>query len=105
MSSNRSTVVLSREGAGGVYHHYDDLDKTCTIEVAEDWGAVAEVAKQQREIQEHAAPRIKRDLYPLAEVPMMVYAQSVRENWGKKRWAQWLNDPDNREFRIVGGRA
>lgn len=36
-------------------------------------------------------------------VPVHVYEQSVREDWDDRRWAQWLNDPDNRAFRVWPG--
>jgi hypothetical protein len=38
-------------------------------------------------------------------VPLFVYEQSVREEWDEKRWAQWLNDPDNAAFRVWRGRV
>lgn len=33
-------------------------------------------------------------------VPIAVYEQSVREQWDEHRWNQWLEDPDNRAFRV-----
>jgi hypothetical protein len=36
-------------------------------------------------------------------VPLFVWEQSEREGWDEKRWAQWLNDPDNRAFRVWQG--
>lgn len=33
-------------------------------------------------------------------VPVAVYEQSIREEWDEKRWNQWLEDPDNRVFRV-----
>lgn len=55
--------------------------------------------------------KIMRELHPqkstnvlLARgIPMTVYEQSVLEEWDDKKWAQWLNDPDNAVFRIAGG--
>ena len=38
-------------------------------------------------------------------VPLFVYEQSEREMWDEKRWAQWLNDPDNAAFRVWPGRV
>jgi hypothetical protein len=38
-------------------------------------------------------------------VPLFVYEQSEREQWDQKRWAQWLNDPDNAAFRVWRGRV
>lgn len=36
-------------------------------------------------------------------VPAFVWEQSEREGWDEKRWAQWLNDPDNAAFRVWRG--
>lgn len=41
----------------------------------------------------------------VARVPMTVYEQSLHEEWDDARWAQWLNDPDNRAFRVWPGRV
>lgn len=41
----------------------------------------------------------------LAEVPMSVYNQAMREQWDWKRWRQWLNDPDNAPLRVTKGRV
>lgn len=38
-------------------------------------------------------------------VPYFVWEQSEREGWDERRWAQWLNDPDNRHFRVWHGRV
>ena len=56
---------------------------------------------------------IMRDLHPrrstnklLARgVPVSVYEKSVLEDWDSKKWAQWLNDPDNAAFRVWKGRV
>lgn len=41
----------------------------------------------------------------LARVPMTVYEQSLLENWDDADWTKWLNDPDNRHFRVWPGRV
>ena len=33
-------------------------------------------------------------------VPLVVYEQSVREQWDEARWTRWLEDPDNAMFRV-----
>lgn len=53
-------------------------------------------AQEQRTAKELAGCRIK------AIIPMGVYLQSRSENWGKKEWRRWLNDPANRLLRIDG---
>jgi len=39
----------------------------------------------------------------LARVPMTVYEKAVIEDWDEQDWQKWLNDPDNRAFRVWGG--
>lgn len=38
-------------------------------------------------------------------VPLTVAEQAIREQWDDKRWAQWLDDPDNAAFRVWQGRV
>jgi hypothetical protein len=38
-------------------------------------------------------------------VPVSVYEKSILENWDSKDWARWLDDPDNRAFRVWPGRV
>ena len=47
------------------------------------------------------------ELKHVAEVPMVIYQQAIREGWAndKKKWKKWLNDPDNKLFRIWQGRV
>lgn len=55
--------------------------------------------------------KIMRELHPQSSthklvargIPMTVYEQSLLENWDEKRWARWLNDPDNAAFRVWKG--
>ena len=43
----------------------------------------------------------------VARVPMTIVQQAVREGWHRdqKRWAAFLNDPENRMFRVWSGRV
>lgn len=41
----------------------------------------------------------------LARVPMTVWEQSEREGWDDADWRKWLNDPDNKPFRVWPGRV
>ena len=47
-----------------------------------------------------------KELMHVAEVPMVIYQQAIREGWAndKKKWKKWLNDPDNKLFRIWPGK-
>lgn len=41
----------------------------------------------------------------VARVPMTVYEQSLHEGWDENDWKKWLNDPDNKAFRIWPGQV
>lgn len=41
----------------------------------------------------------------LARVPLTVYEQSVREDWDEDQWKRWLNDFDNKPFRVWQGQV
>ena len=49
----------------------------------------------------------RKELKHVAEVPMVIYQQAIREGWAndRKKWKKWLNDPDNKLFRIWQGRV
>jgi hypothetical protein len=41
----------------------------------------------------------------LARVPLTVYEQSIHENWDDADWKRWLNEPDNKLFRVWKGKV
>ena len=41
----------------------------------------------------------------VARIPMIIWEQSIHENWDDEQWKRWLNDPDNAMFRIWPGRV
>lgn len=49
----------------------------------------------------------RKELKHVAEVPMVIYQKAIREGWAndRKKWKKWLNDPDNKLFRIWQGRV
>lgn len=49
----------------------------------------------------------KRQFRLAARIPLAVVDQATKEGWlhDKARWRRWLNDPDNRAFRVSGGRV
>jgi hypothetical protein len=59
-------------------------------------------AQRNRELGEMQDPKSSMKLIARG-VPLFVYEQSEREGWDEKRWAQWLNDPDNAAFRVWKG--
>lgn len=38
-------------------------------------------------------------------VPIAVYEKSVLEGWGDDDWKRWLNDADNKAFRVWKGQV
>lgn len=48
-----------------------------------------------------------KDMKLAARIPITVVEQAMREGWfnDKARWRRWLNDPDNRGFRVYQGRV
>ena len=50
---------------------------------------------------------MSNEMRPLADVPMTVIERAMREGWinDQAAWRKWLNDPDNRAFRIWEGRV
>ena len=49
----------------------------------------------------------KAHFRPVAEIPEVLVGQMMREGWfnDNKKLKQWLNDSDNRAFRIWPGRV
>lgn len=47
-----------------------------------------------------------RNFRLVARVPLPIMQQAAREGWlhDKNKWRAFLNDPDNRAFRVWGGR-
>lgn len=47
----------------------------------------------------------KDGLVPVAEVPMFIVEQAMAEGWfnDDSAWRKWLNNPDNRCFRVWEG--
>ncbi|WKV16967.1 hypothetical protein [Microcystis phage MJing1] len=48
----------------------------------------------------------KRQFRLAARVPLAVVERAMREGWfnDKAAWKKWLNDGENRDFRVIGGR-
>jgi len=78
-----------------------------TILEKQDMEPVIEIAKSMREANTRIGTHThvgKSHMRPVAEVPMMIYNQSIREGWTKADWRKWINNPDNKAFRITDGR-
>lgn len=81
--------------------HVNDADETVTFNMAQDCEPIIAAARARRELP------MDKELRPVAEVPMVVIERAMREGWinDQAAWAKWLNDPDNRAFRVWEGRV
>ncbi len=88
-----------------------DLTKTLKSEfITQDDKTIYHTAQNVRPVIEHA--RALRELEPgktfrhAAEIPKVIWNKALREGWhnDQKAWKKWLNDPDNRAFRVWQGR-
>lgn len=87
--------------------HTDAHSDEFTVQTAQDVEPVIELAQTMRDAHEVIGHRKSRNMVPVAEVPMQIYEQAAREGWlhDKKKWNAWLNDPQNKCFRITDGRV
>jgi len=74
-----------------------------------DWfGVFAEadmtnLARMNREQVEHESAR--HATTTIARVPFTVWEKAYAENWDQQDWNKFLNDPENRDFRVWAGRV
>lgn len=64
-----------------------------------------ELAIKNNKIFQELHPRRSTNKLLARGVPVAVYEKSILENWGDDDWARWLDDPDNRAFRVWQGRV
>jgi len=83
-------TMISDDDSPGVIRVYTEADMT---QLVENNRALAELQ-----------PR-RSTTKLLARVPLTVYEKSVLEEWDERDWSKWLNDPDNRAFRVWQGRV
>jgi hypothetical protein len=79
----------------------DDAPETVHVYTEQDLTQALENNKIMRELH----PRRSTNKLLARGVPVSVYEKSVLEDWGDDDWAKWLDDPDNRAFRIWQGRV
>ena len=77
-----------------------EFDDTFHIETVEDVAPILESVKTLRE--DH---RARSDMKHVARVPVTVVEKAMREGWfhDDANWNQWLNDPQNKDFRVWEG--
>ena len=79
----------------------DDDPDTIRVYTEQDLTQAIENNKKLAELH----PRRSTNKLVARGVPVSVYEKSVLEGWDSNDWNRWLNDPDNRAFRIWQGRV
>jgi hypothetical protein len=79
---------------------YEDQDTV--LQTVEDCEPIVESARHLREVHQAGS-----DMKHVARVPVTVVEKAMREGWfnDQAAWNRWLNDPDNRDFRVWQGRV
>lgn len=103
-----ATQKVIYDAFGGVARvlHYDDRgpwDGDFAIETVQDCEPIIEENKRLRE----AGASVEEGWKLLGRVPVDVAERAWREGWyhDEAKWSAWLNDPDNRAFRVYEGRV
>jgi len=80
----------------------NDFFSTFTTETVEDCEPIVESAKVLADNHKE-----RGDLKHVARVPLTVVEQAMREGWynDQAKWREWLNNPENRDFRVWKGRV
>lgn len=73
---------------------------TFTTAASMDCTSLVETNKALREAQTG-----KETFRLIGRIPVTLYEKAVREGWAadEAKWTAWLNDPDNRMFRVWEG--
>ena len=67
----------------------------------QDVSKILDNIHEMREHTSHNNPNMKL----AARVPVPIAEQAMREGWDDEDWKRWLNDPDNKMFRVWPGRV
>jgi len=101
--SKKTTIVENKENFSSelVTQELDD-DGVYHIHSKQNVQPIIEGVKM---LSETTAPG--KDLRHVAEIPMVVVQKAMREGWfnDKAKMKQWLNDPDNKVFRVWQGKV
>lgn len=76
------------------------------IRTAQDMEPVLDLVSTLRDVHKTVGHRRAQLMTPVAEIPLQVVERAHREGWlhDKKKWRQWINDPQNKPLRITEGR-
>lgn len=98
--------VLLEESPHGQYRQYMDFDQTTGepigIKTVYMNRPTANMTVKDKELYERGLLGNK-DMKPRANVPHSVMHQALKEGWSERDWKRWINDPENRDFRITDG--
>lgn len=101
--SNETILSKSRYHTSKVVSDASDHGQRATVVTQQN---VDPILRHVRAMKENDA-NMKRELRPVAEVPMAIVERAMIEGWynDPAAWKKWLNDPDNKAFRIWEGRV
>ncbi len=102
-------IPIENTGITKTILHSDDSEGKIHIETTQDVQPVLEENKIRRNLGEFHNK--KKDWYHAASIPLVVVQQLVKKGImhphgavkDKARFKKWVNDPDNRAFRIWQG--
>ena len=102
-------IPIENTGVTKTILHSDDSEGKIHIETTQDIQPVLEENKIRRNLGEFHNK--KKDWYHAASIPLVVVQQLVKKGImhphgavkDKARFKKWVNDPDNRAFRIWQG--
>lgn len=85
-------------------HADTDRPDEFTLQTTENLDPIIQFCQHQRE---NLRPQGQRDMVPVAEIPLSVVEKMMADgSWDDENaLKRWLNDPDNRCFRIWEGKV
>ncbi|MEX3555344.1 MAG: hypothetical protein VB131_01515 [Burkholderia gladioli] len=88
------------------YWHYDPASDTATIESVQDHAAIVETNRRAFNATDERA-RYHDGMHHVARIPLVVLQDLMAKGITKdpKAMKKWLNDPENRYFRVRPGRV
>lgn len=100
---SQTKVIYDATGTVVRVLHADDRDPDgdFAIETVEDVEPLLDYVKARRDVQNP-----KANMRHVAEIPVTIYEKAFREGWlhDQAAWNRFLNDADNKAFRIWEGR-
>lgn len=103
--ADRFTYHRSEDGSL-TRRYFGHNDGTFTLYSEQDCEAIIQQNRRDRELQQ--AHGTRGEIFrKVASVPVDVFEQACREGWVEDddRWKRWLNDGENRDFRVYEGRV